>query len=246
MIEALLRRLRANDAAAGASDPPAPPPPADPHARRHATYDDLVELREGYVWPKDDFECWRSLWIERGNVAAYAALARGRSVVVQAGGNCGMVPYLFADHFEAVYTFEPDPLNFYCLARNTQRPNIVKFQAALGDARAFVDTKETWERNVGAHIVVPGGVVPTMRIDDLGLAACDLIQLDIEGSEYDALAGARETIGRHRPVIVLEMKGNAAHFGRSDADAEALVVAMGYRRDRDISNDVVFMPEAAR
>lgn len=36
-----------------------------------------------------------------------------KKVVVQAGGNMGMYPRLLADMFETVYTFEPDPMNFF-------------------------------------------------------------------------------------------------------------------------------------
>jgi len=36
---------------------------------------------------------------------------------------------------------------------------------------------------------------------------CNLIYLDIEGMEYEALIGAKETINKYKPVIVIENKG---------------------------------------
>lgn len=46
--------------------------------------------------------------------------------------------------------------------------------------------------------------VRTMSIDQLGLKACDLIKLDVEGMELQALEGARATIVGYRPVVYVE------------------------------------------
>ncbi|MFN3658800.1 MAG: FkbM family methyltransferase [Pseudolabrys sp.] len=46
--------------------------------------------------------------------------------------------------------------------------------------------------------------VQKIAIDALGLARLDLIKLDIEGMELEALQGARETIERCRPALLIE------------------------------------------
>lgn len=46
--------------------------------------------------------------------------------------------------------------------------------------------------------------VPMLALDTLELARVDLIKLDIEGMEMAGLAGARQTIGRHRPILIVE------------------------------------------
>jgi hypothetical protein len=43
-----------------------------------------------------------------------------------------------------------------------------------------------------------------LAIDDLQLARLDLIKIDIEGMELEALAGARKTIARHKPQMLIE------------------------------------------
>ena len=79
----------------------------------------LIETREGWWWPKHDVACWRYLSRRQDvpkNVSAYSEQKR---VVVQAGGNAGMYVRMYEDIFDTVYTFEPDPLNFYCLTKHS-------------------------------------------------------------------------------------------------------------------------------
>jgi len=46
--------------------------------------------------------------------------------------------------------------------------------------------------------------VPMIALDSLALTDIDLIELDLEGYEYDALLGAKETIERNKPVLIIE------------------------------------------
>jgi hypothetical protein len=65
------------------------------------------------------------------------------------------------------------------------------------------------DNNMGAwHIESTGDErdTPLTTVDAEKFAGCDLLQLDIEGAEIEALQGARETIMEYRPVIIVEMK----------------------------------------
>jgi hypothetical protein len=46
--------------------------------------------------------------------------------------------------------------------------------------------------------------IPMMSIDSLCLNECDLIALDVEGFEQQALEGAKQTILKYKPVIIAE------------------------------------------
>lgn len=139
-----------------------------------------------------------------------------RGVVVTAGGHIGMYAYFFAQHFKQVYAFEPDSLNFHCMVNNNQLDNVVKIQAALGDEHRLVNigfgrdgTRQSYK--VQDNRILEGNFeaktepyIPLLKIDDLNLPKCDLIQLDIEDYEYFALKGAEETLRRCKPTLILE------------------------------------------
>jgi FkbM family methyltransferase len=46
--------------------------------------------------------------------------------------------------------------------------------------------------------------VSTFSIDSANLERCDLIKMDIEGMEIDAIDGAMATIGAHKPLLYIE------------------------------------------
>lgn len=47
-------------------------------------------------------------------------------------------------------------------------------------------------------------LVRKMTLDELNLPRVDFIKIDIEGMEMEALAGARETIRKYRPILLIE------------------------------------------
>lgn len=198
-------------------------------------------IDHGRLWPEADVGAAAAIHTAADLDRVYPHVKQF-DVAVQAGGNCGIWPADLARKFRVVYTFEPDPVNFRCLCANAPAENIFKFNAALGLARGTVglDLRPT---NVGAHQVNGSGDIPTMRIDDLALNACDLIYLDIEGYELPALHGARETIERCRPVIVVEDKGMSERYGIKQGEVEKMICGdFRYRVVDRPNRDVVMAP----
>jgi FkbM family methyltransferase len=65
--------------------------------------------------------------------------------------------------------------------------------------------------------------VRTISLDSLQLKRCDLIKIDVEGMEIQALDGAAATISQHHPIIMAEMvKSNKA-------DLRSKLVSSGYQ-----------------
>ena len=85
--------------------------------------------------------------------------------------------------------------------------------------------------------------VQTIRADDYldeqGVRRVDLIKMDIEGAELDALRGLRQTIARS-PGVVMVMEYNPAAlkaFGHAPEAVLEEVLAMGFRRAQVIGPD---------
>lgn len=171
-----------------------------------------------WVWPMEDDGLWvgpASDWnhikpIIQEHCTSYEN-------VVQAGGAAGMYPRLLSKMFEYVYTFEPDPYNFYCLAQNCQSPNIYKFNAALGHENMKVIFNAPHVSNRGTGTVhnqidnpnrdkLTGNAV-MMKLDDFVFSSLGLIYFDIENSEHFALRGSINTIRKHHPLVICESAG---------------------------------------
>ena len=191
-----------------------------------------IDGHEKLWWVKGDHGSWDGPskdW-EGSHREQIAMRPAQKRVAVQAGGNMGMYPLLLSDLYGMVYTFEPDPLNFVCLSLNTARENIVRIQAAVADKNELVSINERATDNRGMNQISHEGTlfVPCFAIDQLNLPVCDLLWLDIEGSEHDAIIGSVETIARCHPLVVIETANQPTldvlgalgydHVGQSVAD----------------------------
>lgn len=208
---------------------------------------DQIETRNGYFWPKGDVFAYPTIMEELKEVPELLRLCEQKRVCIQAGGNCGLWVIPLAGAFERVYTFEPDAKNFRCLVGNVPHDNVIFMQAALGDSAAHsFGNLDQWcgARNAGAHRMelTDAGIVPVLSVDSLRLDNVDLIQLDIEGCEMEALRGAENTISASRPVICLELRNHSPHFGTSDDEIRAWLTQRGYRCAKSINFDEFWTP----
>lgn len=164
--------------------------------------------------------------------------AAGRKAAIQAGGHIGIYPRKLAEHFERVYTFEPDYQNFACLALNCALPNVYAMRAALGAEHAGV-ALNLHGKNTGGHQIGGAGPVPMLTIDDLALDCCDAIFLDLEGYEIPALTGALSTLAKHRPLLVVEENKQMRRLGYGYGDIEQMLAPQGYRLIDRVGEDLV-------
>jgi len=176
-----------------------------------------------------------------------SGVVRGHELAIDGGANLGDWAVVMASTFKRVIAFEPAAENLPPLYDAVAGlPNVEVEPFALFDAptRANVvhDVKRLGHRS---GFIAPGetGSIETVALDHLNLDACDLLKLDIEGAEHDALLGAAETIRRFRPVLILEIDGHGRRFGHSIEDTEALLESFGYAPDLRRGPDVIYIPK---
>lgn len=193
----------------------------------------------GYYWPASDTEASSVVVANLVDLDIALRYVRTFGTVVQAGGNVGVWPKYLAQRFAGVYTFEPEPTNWECLLLNCHGADIVRFNYALGERSGYIGIGYPEGRaNMGACCVENYGVIPMTTIDSFDLPACDFIQLDIEGYEPWALRGARRTIDRFHPVLMLEDKGLSVKYGVAHNWTDHIA---GYRVVERINRDVVLV-----
>jgi FkbM family methyltransferase len=150
-------------------------------------------------------------------LAMLAELAPRGGSAIDVGANRGVYAYALADIADRVVAFEPNP-DYAFFARFMLRGRAEVRELALSDASGrgtfYVPLSDP-----GTVLHLAGSLkrthsqfrnmktyeVEIRALDDLGLSDVRFIKADVEGSEREVLDGARETIARDRPTILLEL-----------------------------------------
>lgn len=142
-------------------------------------------------------------------------------VLIDVGANTGIYSLFAAKHAKEVHAFEPFPpilprLQGHITENNLT--NIVVHAVGLGETEAELPFYSPPEANLGT-----GSFVADLKQENrnerltlkivagdayfpaAGITRVDFIKMDIEGYEKAALAGLRETLRRHRPIVLLEL-----------------------------------------
>ncbi len=130
--------------------------------------------------------------------------------IVDCGAHHGMFALVFARRVGAqgkVLAFEPSPLSAATCRKNAeinQLDNIEVVECALSDRAGQVAT--TGDSNLEILAVpVSTHMVETAVLDDFLSFVPDVIKIDIEGFEVQALRGMRRTIERFHPSLLVEV-----------------------------------------
>lgn len=137
---------------------------------------------------------------------------RARGDIVHAGAFFGDFLPALARAYERVWAFEPNPDSFKCAeitVRLNDLGNLTLRNSGLGAAAGsakLVTERHGQYLGGGSFVVDEPGRTRIETIDEVVPSdrQVGMIHLDVEGYEAQALEGARETIQRCRPIIVLE------------------------------------------
>jgi FkbM family methyltransferase len=146
-----------------------------------------------------------------------------------------------------VFAVEPSAREFQRLQANlalNRLTNVETLQIALGSepgesTLAIAESGHEGQNTIGATVSNPKVTTSaheTVRVKtidglvgELGLDRLDFVKLDIEGSEVDALDGARQALARFRPIVLLEAEDERlASQQRTKQDLLRIVDEIGY------------------
>lgn len=155
-------------------------------------------------------------------------------VFLDVGANVGLYSLAASHFFDQVYAFEPFPDTLSRLKKNVDLNGLKNIQIvplALS-AELGVTYIKSNPRNLGNNFIAdgPGEQTVTIQKTDLdtliakwNLPNVDLIKMDIEGHEVQALQGAKQTLEKYRPDLYVECKSQASYQKISSA------LPQGYR-----------------
>lgn len=176
---------------------------------------------------------WENLKVwEATSLRVFSRLSRTSTRFLDVGSYSGVYSLIAcADGPGEVIAFEPNPFTRPLLERNIRangwEGRITVVPKGASDVRRT--TQMTIPKDTTAARVDDAGTGPTIElttIDEvLNGRQVDVIKVDVEGSEARALAGASETLGRYKPVLIVESLDE-----RSFEEVRAVLEPHGYKR----------------
>lgn len=213
----------------------------------------LVELDQTLcIWARlsDDIE--RSIFLlgtyDHAAVRAFERLVIPSGVAVDVGAHVGQFTLMAAravGESGSVFAFEPQKRIYQRLLRNISEngfTNVATYETALGSevgtARLHSTENDT---NSGLAAVCSAGAgcrdehieVPITTLDEVLMphasTLVDVIKLDVEGYELEALRGAARLIDRDHPAIIIEANDIEATDEPPSSDSLAYLDSFGYK-----------------
>lgn len=128
--------------------------------------------------------------------------------------------------YRQITAIEPDPKTFKKLQRNTENiENITLVNACVSDNCGFLPFGIKGGRNSG--IRPDGTMLKSITVDSLNTDA-SFIKMDVEGEEINTILGAKETIIKHKPKMLVSA------YHRTDDFIKIPQAVLGIRDDYKI------------
>lgn len=175
-------------------------------------------------------------WLHEPELGLLPLLSSSNALAVDAGANKGVYLYHLSRHFQRVVAFEPLP-QMSAFLKSAAPPNTVVHALALSNAPGEADIMLPRGFNELASLEQPSDTdvdvdeierhrTPLRTLDSFGLSPVGLIKIDVEGHEFAVLEGARDTIARYHPTILVEVEER--HKAGGIARIRSLLEASGY------------------
>ena len=178
-----------------------------------------------------------------------------KRVAIDVGANIGLWAKPMSADFKTLHCFEPQSLARACLVRNVVANNVILYPYALGEKPGVVKLHISRLALGGGMIKIIEEVKKQLEqiypmleetaevrtLDSFQLKP-DYLKIDVQGFEPNVLLGAKQTLQKHKPVIICEAGGGVDKLSGTDPN-EALTLieslGVGYEIVDRIGKDVV-------
>jgi FkbM family methyltransferase len=150
-------------------------------------------------------------------LAVLDALMRPGGTAVDIGANQGFFAFALAQRARRVVCFEPNP-DYAAFARwmlrgraevhavaLAEKPGRATFTVPHSDEGLVLHLAGSLKQAHHQFKTIESYEVEVRTLDEFALTDVSFIKIDVEGSERDVLDGARTTIARERPPLLLEL-----------------------------------------
>ena len=185
------------------------------------------------------YVAYKKLW--EADLSHVRALVRPSAWIVDIGANVGTFSRTFCGWVSGggrVLAFEPEAKNFESLSRTAEQPllrDLLDCRQCLvaevdGELPLLLNPDNPADHRIGSTGIPTRSVRLDTVMAELAWPAVSLIKIDVQGAEARVLEGARETLARSRPVLVMEIDDRALEaFGSSPRKIEGHLEELGYR-----------------
>jgi FkbM family methyltransferase len=172
-------------------------------------------------------------------------------VAVDVGAHVGLWSMQLANKFGTVIAIEPVKQFRDCFKRNISDmsdSDIRLYPLAVGAKRGRVmmsidsaDTGGTHVERMAAEIDDDPSIVEMRTLDFFGLSDLDFLKIDCEGYEHHVIEGAKETLFRCKPCVIVEQKLHKLfpNFGIQGTPAVDMLLEMGAKLRSEIGGDYI-------
>lgn len=171
---------------------------------------------------------------------------RRNRFAIEIGGHVGLWAVDICNNFEFVEIFEPVEEFRKCLLQNLKDRNIDNYKIqpfALGSkehqAHIHIDPTRSGDTHINENSKT---VIDVKKLDNFNYDHVDFIKIDTEGYEYYVLKGAEETLKKHNPMIVVEIKDkHLQRFNSSAKEIHNYLTSLNYTLDNVVNSEYIYI-----
>lgn len=177
----------------------------------------MKKLKNGWLVPDDDtrvtfllendIDRYNPTYEDKYRQLIISHLPNKRTFV-DVGANVGIWSLPMTRHFKKIVSYEPSRQNIECIKSNIPSGIELREKAVAdfaGEAKFHQAGKNCGDGKLCREGVKSSYTVPVVKLDDEGLDNVDMIKIDTQGWELDALKGMKELIKSQQPWIMFEI-----------------------------------------